>query len=157
MESGYGHLMEPTDALIKATISYLPTMIMGLLGWLMLRAINHVDEQIKDLMTRVCNVERTQTASQKVLLYAEGIVAEWAVMKKGISDTEATLRLASEKIESISVLKRDRDAAFMRIDEIRQQLLDAEKSLVERCHTLSSRLTAVRQALDSHDIEIHFD
>jgi small-conductance mechanosensitive channel len=145
------------ELLVKAAINYFPHVVVGIIAWLALRAVNAVDAQIKDLMTRVCNVEKSQTASQKVLVYAEGIANEWAVMKKGISDTEATLRQASEKIESISVLKRDRDAAFMRIDEIREQLQAAEKSLIERCHTLSNRLTAVRQALDSHDIDVNFD
>lgn len=143
--------------LVAAGIEYWPHMVFGGFAWFIARTVKGWDSAIKDTQVRVCNLEKAFNLSQKTMLAAETIMTDWALIKKGISDTEATLRHAGERLENIPVLKRDRDSAFKRIDELRTDLQTTEKSVIDRCHMLSNRVTAIAQALDSHDINVRFD
>lgn len=149
--------MEVPTLILKAALEYWPHAVGAVVSFFLLRMITGWDTSIKDVLARVCIIERSMAASAKVLASSEQIVNEWALMRKGISDAEAMIRQAGEKLESISYLKRDSITAFKRIDEIRETLQVAEKQLVERCHLLSNRLTAMRQAMESHDIPVEFD
>lgn len=139
--------------LLSATFAYCWPVLTAVIGYFLLRIMSEFDSMRSDLQ----HLKTSYAVAQETIADAKQIIKEWSLMKKEISDSAAELRLANEKLEGIAVLKRDRETAFKRIDELRNEIAQVEKDLTERSHVLSNRVTTLRAAVEAGGFKVDFD
>lgn len=143
--------MEITQ-LLSATFAYCWPVLTAILGYFVLRIMSEFDSMREDLQA----VKTSLAVSAETIADAKQIVKEWALMRKEIADSAADLRDAKARLETIAVLKRDRDTSFKRIDQLRDEIAEVEKELTERNHILASRVTTLRNAVEGLGVNVDF-
>jgi len=138
--------------LLSATFAYCWPVLTAILGYFVLRIMSEFDSMREDLQA----VKTSLAVSAETIADAKQIVKEWALMRKEIADSAADLRDAKARLETIAVLKRDRDTSFKRIDQLRDEIAEVEKELTERNHILASRVTTLRNAVEGLGVNVDF-
>jgi len=98
----------------------------SIIGFFLVRTLNKIEkssdthsDRLSELGTKVLLLE---TALESTRAEVKKLSSEWKEFRGEVGTHAAYLRMSKDMFKEVAVLTRDRDAAFRRIDELRQSV-----------------------------------
>lgn len=125
-------------SLAGALISILLAIVAFFLNRLF-KQIHVNTSQSYKIQTDVALMQKDIAVFQELGLSMRTMRDEWSLMKSDLSNITHELRASKEKLDQVTVLQRDRDSAFRRIDELRASI----KKIRDRQHWYVNKLGVI--------------